>query len=301
MNVLIPRDNPRPAIDPGVAPAAPRGWGKSIVAFLLSAVVPGLGQWRNREPRKGLLIALGLVVVAEVAFFTRILLVFWGMVISFGGLVAFRVWICADAFVVARRETPSENASVKRGTAFWVSGLLVVLCSVLTATDSFVNQFSYFGAFKVPSASFCPTICEGERIVADMAAFAHSTPKRGDVIMFDFQSAHGPKFIKRVVGIEGDVVSEKEGLILVNGTPFPNPSSSDICGNPPAAFSRGEAPKFSATAVPASSFFVVGDNSGNSYDSRIDGFGFVKINEVKGRPVYIYWSPHKSRIGCRIR
>jgi type IV secretory pathway protease TraF len=52
--------------------------------------------------------------------------------------------------------------------------------------------------------------------------------------------------------------------------------------------------------VPASSFFVVGDNSTNSYDSRIPGFGLVTLDQVRGRPVYIYWSTGKSRIGCAV-
>jgi signal peptidase I len=148
----------------------------------------------------------------------------------------------------------------------------------------------------------CPTICEGERIVADMDAFLRDAPQRGDVILLDFHSVRGPLFIKRVVGIAGDIVSERDGTILVNGRPFKEHALPQVCGKPKVeSLTRGEEPRFDPVSVPAASFFVIGDNSPNSYDTRIPGFGLATSDQIKGRPLHIYWSTDKSRIGCPIR
>jgi hypothetical protein len=58
---------------------------------------------------------------------------------------------------------------------------------------------------------------------------------------------------------------------------------------------------FRSTTVPEGTFFVVGgDNLEDSYDSRIREFGAVTADMIRGRPLYFYWSPTFSRIGCQI-
>jgi hypothetical protein len=128
-----------------------------------------------------LLIALTFLAFGGAVVLTRVLLIFWGMVIAVIGIIAWRIWICVDAFLVARRKLRSEGSSFKVGPAFWVSGLLIVLCSLCTSTDTFMDSFGYFRAFKISSSSFCPTICKGERVVADMDAYVKAGPKQGDV------------------------------------------------------------------------------------------------------------------------
>jgi signal peptidase I len=157
-------------------------------------------------------------------------------------------------------------------------------------------------AFVVPSSSFCPTICKGERVFVQMQFGEPYIPRRGDVIVFP----HGPdqvNYIKRVMGIPGDVVAPGPGnTILVNGQPWQPPSAcaksllareSDGHSFPPVSFQ--------ATKVPNNQIFVVGDNLNNSFDSRIDQFGTVGPDQVIGKPVMIYWSPESSRIGCPIQ
>jgi signal peptidase I len=107
-------------------------------------------------------------------------------------------------------------------------------------------------------------------------------------------------FIKRVIGVEGDVIAPLGRDILVNGQRLVLPEHSEACGKGHAGSSPGgESVSFPATKVPPSSFFVIGDNLSNSYDSRF--FGFVDANQVRARPLYIYWSRNSSRIACAIR
>jgi signal peptidase I len=299
MNVLIPGDRLPAASGPSEKP--PSWWRKPIIPLLLSLLFPGLGQWLNREPRKGLIFALSLPVLVSAIGLTRIFVVFWGLVCAYLAFVIWRIWICIDAFRVGRRMAQSKNLDRISGVS-WILAFVIVLCGVFTSTDYYLKKFVYFHAFKVPSASFCPTVCEGEKIVADMTAYRTSTPKRGQVVMFDFQSASGPLYIKRVVGVEGDLVSERDGAILVNGEALQSSSKATVCGRPRSSDDIGrDLPRFKPMLVPPSSFFVVGDNSANSYDSRIEGFGFVKSDQIRGRPLYIYWSPGSGRIGCPVK
>jgi signal peptidase S26 family len=89
------------------------------------------------------------------------------------------------------------------------------------------------------------------------------------------------------------------GTILVNGETLIFP---EVCGTPirqkydPADYSM-----FMSRRVPEGTLVVVGDSLGNSFDSRIPEFGPVVLGDVRGKPIFLYWSHSPSRIGCMIR
>lgn len=156
-------------------------------------------------------------------------------------------------------------------------------------------------AFRISSDSMCPAICENERILASLIAYRDKPPTRGQIIMLKSDKIEG-LLIKRVIGVEGDVISQKDDKILVNGASFHFPSEAEICGKQHVLEPSAELPvKFEQITVPPNSFFVVGDNLNSSNDSRIPGFGFVDKKDVRGKPLFIYWSAGDSRFGCSIR
>jgi signal peptidase I len=146
----------------------------------------------------------------------------------------------------------------------------------------------------------CPTICEQERIVADMHAYRMRNPQRGDLIVLKHEPMSS-LLIKRVIGLPGDVVSQTGDTILVNGQALKIAEQSKVCGQPRReTFSASAAIIFEETRITAGAFFVVGDNLPNSFDSRTQAFGVVTQDQIEGRPLFIYWSPGKSRIGCTL-
>jgi signal peptidase I len=151
-------------------------------------------------------------------------------------------------------------------------------------------------AFRVPSGSMCPAICENERIIAGMDAFRDRAPQRGDIILFD-RDEGTTKFIKRIIGVAGDTVSfGPSNTILVNNKPLALPPP---CGDHNAyARLAPQGSAFQPVKVPEGSLFVVGDNLDNSYDSR--HFGLVTVDKIRGKALLVYYSPDESRIGCRI-
>ncbi len=154
-------------------------------------------------------------------------------------------------------------------------------------------------AFRAPSDSMCPTICLNERLIVGMDVFRWRQPVRGDVILFAHPPG-GPRFLKRVVAVGGDKVEPgPANTILVNGKAV---AWADVCGEPIRNVAPFAEPiVFLGLTVPQDSFFVVGDNLNQSLDSRYNGYGFVRRDQVQGQALLIYGSPGRSRIGCRVR
>jgi signal peptidase I len=106
--------------------------------------------------------------------------------------------------------------------------------------------------------------------------------------------------VKRVAAVGGDTVEPgPDNSVLVNGEAVKVPGA---CGYP---IRSGDIPHeaipVEAFTVPRDSFFVIGDNLSQSFDSRFSNFGLVKRDQVRGKALFIYWSAGKSRIGCSIR
>jgi signal peptidase I len=276
-------------------------WEKPIAVLLLSLFVAGLGQVVNRQPWKGLGFAVSAPLLSIFAAHVGAYRTFRGLIAAIVLVFALRAWICVDGFRVARRRRASSPSQSYSLGVLGISGALVVGIAVLASMSYFVRESMNFRAFRTASDSFCPTLCRGERFVVDIDAYRASQPKRGDVIAFDFHGQHKPYFVKRIAGIEGDVVSERDGNVFVNGEHYAPNDATQKCGQAPAvAPSDRDEPHFDDVTVPPGSFFVVGDNSTNSNDSRIEGFGFVTPDQIAGKLMYIYWSPNRSRIGCKI-
>jgi len=183
-------------------------------------------------------------------------------------------------------------------------------------------------AFKIPSGSMIPTLLVGDHILVnkftygikvpfiDSRMLIFNQPKRGDVIVFSFPknreqeectsitrnisarfgnawSSGNPfylfrddckDFIKRVIGVGGDRIEVRNKRLYVNSIPLDEPyaihNDLNIEGPP--------RDNFGPFTVPRGSFFVMGDNRDQSYDSRF--WGVVDMDEIRGKAFIFYWS-----------
>jgi signal peptidase I len=161
-------------------------------------------------------------------------------------------------------------------------------------------------AFKIPSGSMKETLQIGDHILVNKfiygvkLPFLQSTlipiknPQRGDIVVFEFPVEKDKDFIKRVVGVTGDVVEVRNKQVWVNGA---LQQGTFIVNSDPHVFPGNLQPRdnFGPTTVPEHSLFVMGDNRDHSYDSRY--WGFVDLKAVKGKAFIIYWSWDKDKLG----
>ncbi|HET9425981.1 MAG TPA: signal peptidase I [Gemmatimonadaceae bacterium] len=175
-------------------------------------------------------------------------------------------------------------------------------------------------AFKIPSGSMEHTLLVGDFLLVNKLVYGAEvpftdkrlprlrTPQAGDVIVFDYPRDLSKNFVKRLVGMPGDTVEMRDGVLFRNGTRVTEAYAERADGDydspeeefqwqreylirppgaPPAAYhpSRNN---WGPLVVPPKSYFVLGDNRDNSLDSRY--WGFVADSLVKGQPFVIYYS-----------
>jgi signal peptidase I len=154
-------------------------------------------------------------------------------------------------------------------------------------------------AFKIPSGSMIPTLQIGDHILVNKLAYGIRVPlwghylvdfgkvHRGDVIVFIFPEDRSKDFIKRVIGVAGDTVEIRGKKIYINGQQIDDPHAH-FEGDDPQNILPASRDDYGPTKVPANHIFVMGDNRDRSYDSRF--WGFVNLDDVRGKAFLIYWS-----------
>jgi signal peptidase I len=196
------------------------------------------------------------------------------------------------------RAPRTENREPRKKSAVreWVESILVafVLAMIIRA---FVVQ-----AFKIPTGSMRPTLLEGDLILVNKFIYgakipftdfrlpALRQPRRGDVVVFIYPENPKKDFIKRLVALAGETVEIKEGEIYINGQPLTDPLFNQRYYYNRGEFGREE----EKITVPKDNFFVLGDNSASSQDSRY--WGFVPAKNILGEAILIYWPPQRIRI-----
>jgi signal peptidase I len=266
------------------------------IAGLLSLFLPGMGQLYARKIWRGVVFAVCTVAIDALSVKFRLFLMFPGGLAALGVALILHLYAVVDAVYLAWKYNEADPPPTNDKAAIAAVLVIFLLVGYPVPEYSRNRMLKVFRAYKISSGSMCPTLCEGERVVVAADAYKSHSPERGDLIVFDFDHT-GTIFPKRVTGIAGDVVSPgPENSILVNGVPprVPAPCGSQYFGASPAGL-----PSFKTVKIPAGNLFVVGDNLGNSYDSRF--FGPIPLDEVRGQLKFIYWSSNRARIGCRLR
>jgi signal peptidase I len=178
-----------------------------------------------------------------------------------------------DGSVAERPAAPPKG--VGRAVREWllvIGGALVVALLIRTFL---------FQAYEIPSPSMVNTLNVGDRVLVNKLAYKFHDIHRGDVVVFKRPPGEpDPKIkdlIKRVIGLPGDTLESKDGVVYVNDKPLTEPYFQ-----PPAATEN-----LTRQIVPDGMVFVMGDNRGNSHDSR--AFGAIDEDLIVGRAFVIVW------------
>jgi signal peptidase I len=223
------------------------------------------------------------------------------------GLLLFPAWIVGAIRLAkpeslwARRFYDEDKRARARGREADPGLARVVLITAgVLGSVAVVALFAFFKTYRIPSSAMEPTLrcaqpapgcgaSHSDRILALRLWFGPD-PDRGDIVTFEMPEAAaalcgaGGVFVKRVIALPGETVATRGGQVLVDGAeldePYVEPGNRD---NRPLA----------ATAVPAESYFLMGDNRSSSCDSR--DFGPIPRGALTAKVVFRYWPP--GRLG----
>lgn len=172
-----------------------------------------------------------------------------------------------DDVIEIAPDTNANNKSMKslsRAKKFWAHPNLIAI--LVSLTLGIVIRAFVFQSFYIPSGSMIPALQIGDRIVVSKLAFAISSVQRGEMVVFarppaDHVDPNVHDLVKRVIGLPGDTISANNGHVLIDGRVLREPylPSNDPTYNIPKQ------------VVPAGEYFMMGDNRGDSYDSRFFG------------------------------
>ncbi|HOW35882.1 MAG TPA: signal peptidase I [Candidatus Omnitrophota bacterium] len=187
----------------------------------------------------------------------------------------------------------SRNKAVIRE---WVESIVVALLLAIFIRTFFVQ------AFKIPSGSMRTTLLEGDRILVNKLRYGpkipftkmrlpgFTKPKRGDVIVFVYPEDPKKDFVKRLIALGGETVEIKDGHLYVDNRLVEDQPIHNIY-----YYNRGDYGETNQIIkVPEHTYYVLGDNSGSSKDSRY--WGFVPEELLIGRAELIYWPLTRIRI-----
>jgi signal peptidase I len=180
-----------------------------------------------------------------------------------------------------RREVRWERQRKKRRAGFTELWLTILVAFALVF--GFVRPF-VLEAFRIPSESMVPTLEVGDRVLANKFIYRFTEPERGDIVVFEDVEGGEDYLIKRVVAVAGDRVRVSNGRLKVDGE-----IQEETYIKPQVPDGSIYGPE----KVPEGYVFVMGDNRGNSADSRV--FGLLPIENIEGEAFVRFWPP--SRIG----
>jgi len=215
-----------------------------------------------------------------------------------------------------KKKDQLENEKPRETTVEFLASLAGVL-----VTGLFIIAF-IIQAFEIPSSSMEQTLLIGDHVFVNRIQFSPRTSwispivpyrniKRGDIVVFLSMDPRTPDLyiVKRIIGIPGDRIHVRDGVVYRNGEKLDEPYARHDAGLPYDPY-RDNFPAVSAVdesnvidewkltmgshiengdiVVPPDSYFAMGDNRNVSLDSRY--WGFITKNHVIGRPMFIYWS-----------
>ncbi len=184
-----------------------------------------------------------------------------------------------------------------RVTIDWIVTIAGAIAIVLAIKAWVVNPY------RIPSSSMEPTLhCAepgdgcvarfSDRVLANRFIYHFKEPERGDIVVFETppeartRCGAGGTFVKRLIGLPGDRIAEREGAVYVNGKrlaePYLKPGQREDATFPERRIGEGQ-------------YFMMGDNRGQSCDSRV--WGPVPRENIIGEVFAVYWPP--QRIGFR--
>jgi signal peptidase I len=272
-------------------------------------------------------LAISLVIVVGLGGADKPASAVVGGVLNIIGLIVM-VWVIVATLIMLRRV---QAFGWWRAIFNYAAGTALAVLLIGVPIRTFLFQ-----SFNMPSGSMKPTLVVGDYFFVSKYAYGYShfslpsspalfpgrifptEPRRGDVVVFRNPKGPATDYVKRIVGLPGDRIQMKDGLLYINMTPVRRERVEDfVDGESPAATrirrwretlpngvsyetldlqENGFLDNTQEFAVPADHYFTMGDNRDNSTDSRVlSQVGYVPFENLVGRAEIIYFSIQRAK------
>jgi signal peptidase I len=258
---------------------------KPWLAALLSIATIGLGHVYAGKLEKGVLFYIISFLLGFVCTFALIHLSFpFSFILFFFILSAIFIIVVKDSYNEAK-EAPKPY--IAKGYNKWYFYVIIYVVSslVLVPITRALIRNNVVQAYKIPSGAMLPTIQIGDCVLVDKRHYNSDEIKRGDIIVFKYPEDQTRDFIKRVIGLPGETIEIKNQVVYIDGKRL----KEDYVNQADEYMSN-----MSLRRILPDSYFVMGDNRGNSMDSRV--WGFLNKSLIIGKVYLIYWSSYKKEI-----
>jgi signal peptidase I len=215
---------------------------------------------------------------------------------------------------------------------FWRTIAVYVLSFLFAILLAGLFRSFAYQPFSIPASSMVPTLLVGDDVFAAKLPYGYSRfslpfsphlfsgrilgvePQRGDVVVFRLPKDEHTDYVKRVVGMPGDRIQMKQGMLYINDAAVKREAAPDFSGDACGTQSTGKVQRWRETlpngvsyetldcidngfldntdvfTVPAGQYFMLGDNRDNSTDSRVPTMGSIPLENLIGRVDRIYFS-----------
>jgi signal peptidase I len=259
-----------------------------IGAIILSLFMPGLGHISCGKIKKGIILYILFYISLVLAFTTSILPIPpYNIIMAVLIFITFLLYVLIDSIIIAKDPINSLKLKPLAGYSLLVGILLLNSYAISPAATKTIKD-NYIRAFKIPSGGMMPTLLIGDHIMVDKRIYKKYDPQKGDIIVFKYPKEPTRMFIKRIVGIGGDKIEINNKQLYINDDIIKEPY---VIHNDPQ-IQESQRDNFGPFIVPKNSFFTLGDNRDQTYDSRF--YGTVDRNDIKGKAMNIYFSWDKE-------
>lgn len=171
--------------------------------------------------------------------------------------------------------TEKEPIDWKKELLSWVQ-ILVIAAIIAYVLNTFIIANS-----RVPSASMENTIMTRDRVIGSRLTYYFEEPKRGDIIIFRFPDDESIYYVKRIIGLPGDIIDIRDGHVYLNNseTPLDEPYLKEPMIPEPDLHYE----------VPEDSYFMMGDNRNSSADSRRWKNTYLKRDKIVAKVMFRYF------------
>lgn len=266
------------------------------LAGLLTFLTIGLGHFYAGDAKKGLVLYFAqavLLVILLPLFLLVPPLIVLGISLLCG--FAFFLYCLLDAIKIAKDNKITYRLKKYNKWYIYLACWIVASFLIQPVIEVSIKK-NIMQAYKIPSGAMVPSLLPGDHLLVDKFTYRKNKPQRGDVVIFPFPADPSKPFVKRLIGLEGDIIEVRNKQLYINNEAY---AEDYIVHNERDTIPASIQPRdfFGPITIPPNSYFVMGDNRDRSFDSRF--WGLVDKSTVEGKVKSIYWSWDKQNSRVR--